>query len=122
MKVIYPLITDLVIGLHFLWILFLMFGFYFVLKRSRIAYIHGAGLLFALILNLMGWYCPLTSFEDYLHSHHVPIREKSFIGRNIERMIYPQVDEWVIRGGTLVFIAANGIAYVWVAKRSHIQI
>ena len=62
-----PMVTFLVdttLIVHFLWILFLLFGFVFALKGSKIAYVHLGGLLFALVLNALGWYCPLTHLEN----------------------------------------------------------
>jgi hypothetical protein len=41
-----PLLVDMIIFLHFLWILFLVFGFVFAMKASRIAFLHLLGLGF----------------------------------------------------------------------------
>jgi len=114
------LLIDLVIILHFLWILFLIFGFSFVLKGSRIAYLHAAGLLFSLVLNLMGWYCPLTHLENHLESvaRHSEPSGRSFMARILEKAIYPDLDEALIRKGEIVFVALNGAAYAWAGRRS----
>ena len=115
----YPFIANLVIVLHFLWILFLIFGFYFILRGSRIAYVHASGLLFSLVLNLMGWYCPLTYLENHLNSvdRTVVSGDKSFMERTLEKVIYPDVDEALIRKGEIIFVVMNGIAYAWAGKR-----
>ncbi|PKN28801.1 MAG: hypothetical protein CVU64_11475 [Deltaproteobacteria bacterium HGW-Deltaproteobacteria-21] len=115
----YQFITNLVIVLHLLWILFLIFGFYFVLKGSRIAFIHASGLLFSLVLNLMGWYCPLTHLENRLESavRHGERDGKSFVARILEKAIYPDVDEALIRKGEIIFVVMNGIAYAWAFRR-----
>jgi hypothetical protein len=115
----YPFIANLVIVLHFLWILFLIFGFYFVLRGSRIAYVHASGLLFSLVLNLMGWYCPLTYLENHLNSvdRAVVSGGQSFMERTLEKVIYPDVDETLIRKGEIIFVLMNGIAYGWAFRR-----
>jgi hypothetical protein len=41
-----PLLVDMIISLHLLWILFLIFGFVLALKGSRIAFFHLGGLGF----------------------------------------------------------------------------
>lgn len=114
-----PLLADVVIVFHFLWILFLVFGFWFVLKRSRIAYLHAAGLLFSLILNLMGWYCPLTHLEYFLRSLHDPgtTHVLSFTERLLESVVYPDLEESVIRFGEVIFVVLNAVAYGWALKR-----
>ncbi|RJR41421.1 MAG: DUF2784 family protein [Desulfobacteraceae bacterium] len=117
---IYSLLIELVIVLHFLWVLFLIFGFSFVLIGSRIAYLHAAGLLFSLVLNLMGWYCPLTHLENHLGSvirHNEP-SGRSFMARILEKAVYPDLDETLIRKGEIMFVALNGAAYAWAVRRS----
>ena len=49
---VYKLLSDLVIMLHLLWIIFILFGFLVALKYFKISYIHMAGLVFTLVLNL----------------------------------------------------------------------
>jgi hypothetical protein len=110
------LIADLIVSIHFLWIIFLVFGFYFVLKGSRMAYVHASGLLFSLVLNLMGWYCPLTHLEDHFKRPGTPVKG-SFMARNLEKVIYPDLDESWIRKGGIVFVVLNGTAYAWAFRR-----
>ena len=98
------LLVDITITVHLLWILFLVFGFVFALKGSRIAYVHLGGLAFALVLNAMGWYCPLTYVENYfraLHDVHA-IYSTSFMMKYMEKFVYPDIPENILRGGEIV--------------------
>ena len=113
------LLIDITITVHLLWILFLVFGFVFALKGSRIAYVHLGGLVFALVLNAMGWYCPLTYVENYfraLRDVH-SIYSTSFMMKYIETLVYPDIPENLLRGGEMVLTALYILVYAYWAKK-----
>jgi hypothetical protein len=113
------LLADIVLVAHLLWILFLVFGFVFALKRSKIAYLHLGGLLFALVLNARGWYCPLTHAENYFRSLHDlhSTYSTSFIMRLVQNLVYPDVPESLLRGGEIILTVFYILVYGYWAKR-----
>jgi Protein of Unknown function (DUF2784) len=113
-------LLDITIAVHFFWILFLVFGFIFALKGSRIAYVHLGGLVFALVLNAMGWYCPLTYLENYfraLQEGH-SIYSTSFLMKYVETLLYPNISENILRGGEIVVTGLYILVYAYWAKRT----
>jgi len=114
------LLADITVVVHFLWILFLIFGFVFALRGSRIAYVHLGGLMFALILNALGWYCPLTHLEDYFRSlHDAPSAyPTSFIARGVEKFVYPDIPEKLLRGGEILLTVLYLVVYGYWAKKT----
>lgn len=121
---IYGILAHFAILLHFVWILFLIFGFIFVLKRSKLVWLHLAGLASALILNLMGWYCPLTYLENYLYSLHDPKLSYTlpFIINYLEKLVYPNLPEQYIRAGEIAFVFVYTAIYIYFAKKHYIKI
>jgi len=119
---IYRFLADFTILLHFLWILFIVFGFIFALIKSKIAFLHIAGLLFSVLLNIMGWYCPLTYLENYLHILHgsKTTYTGSFIINFLNHLIYPDLPEKFIRIGEVFFVCLYIIGYAYLAKKYHI--
>ena len=120
---VYRILADITIVVHFFWILFLIFGIFFALKRSKIAFLHMAGLFFSLVLNFFGWYCPLTYIENYLY---VAIRSNayytgSFITTYLNHLIYLDLPERYIRIGGIVFVLINLIVYIYLAQKYHIN-
>jgi len=113
------LLADITVVVHFLWILFLIFGFGFALKGSRIAYVHLGGLMFALILNALGWTCPLTHLEDYFRSlHNAPSAySTSFIARGVEKFVYPDIPENLLRGAEIILTVLYLVVYGYWAKK-----
>jgi hypothetical protein len=89
----YQILGGVVILLHFLWILFLLFGVLLAIRSPRIGWIHVGGLLLSLLLNGLDLYCPLTYLENYLHSFYD--RQSSYTGSFIvhylEYLIYPNL-------------------------------
>jgi hypothetical protein len=117
--VVYGHLAILTLLLHFLWILFIVFGFVFALKGSKLAFVHLGGLLFSLAINLFGWYCPLTYLENYLY-HLQGARlgyGGSFIIHYLEMLIYPDVAERSIRVGEIAFVIVNLMAYTVLLKK-----
>jgi hypothetical protein len=109
----YGLLLDIIIGFHFLWILFILFGLLTVWFKPKLAYLHAAGLVSSLVLNLMGWYCPLTYAEKYLkvslQSGHT--YGGSFFGHYLIPFIYPDLPESYIRLGGMVFVCVHLCVY-----------
>lgn len=116
---IYKLLAHFTILLHFVWILFLVFGVFIALKRPKIALVHLAGLLFSFVLNIFGWYCPLTYLENYLRYLHDAKSAYSgpFITNYLERIIYPSLPALYIRAGEILFVIFYMVFYAYLAKK-----
>ena len=113
------LLLDSVILLHAAWALFLAVGFVFALRYSAVAVIHVGGLLLSFLLNLMGWYCPLTYLENFLHALGETDAgyTSSFMKEYVYRFLYPDLPELTIRIGEMIFVFLNVLGYVCMAKR-----
>ena len=113
------ILLDIIIGFHFLWILFILFGLLAVWLKPKLAYLHAFGLVFSLVLNLMGWYCPLTYAEKHLkvslqagHAYG-----GSFLGHYLIPVIYPDLPESYIRLGGVVFVCVHLVVYGILIKK-----
>lgn len=112
---IFKLLADLAVVIHFLWILFLIFGAIAGRRQRAIKYIHIGGMAFALTLQALNWYCPLTHLEVWLRVHHDPARAYtgSYIIHYLEKVIYVEVDRWLI----LVLTIGLCLFNVWIYRR-----
>ncbi len=112
-------LLDAVILLHAAWALFLAVGFVFSLRYSQVALIHVGGLLFSFLLNLMGWYCPLTYLENTLHALEETgaAYSSSFMEAYVYRFLYPDLPELTIRIGEMIFVCLNFLGYVCLARK-----
>ena len=87
------LAADILLLLHFFWIVFLILGLplglYFNSKVLRIS--HAMGLMLALALQLTHTLCPLTIWEEALRGLRQPgfTYRGSFIISYVEKLVYP---------------------------------
>jgi hypothetical protein len=105
------ILAGIVVFVHFLWILFLIAGSYWGRKHRTVMLVHGAGLGFAVISQLIGWYCPLTYLEAWLRARQGSAQAYpgSFIALYTEKLIYIDLSP------TAIFLLTLGLvlAQVW---------
>ncbi len=118
----YRILADITVILHFLWILFLLFGAFLGIRRRGIKIIHISGLVFALVLQVFSWYCPLTYLEVWLRARHDPASAYagSFIIHYVEKLVYLDISRTLLFAVTLLICALN----VWIygktgTRRTH---
>ncbi len=105
----YKILADIVLLIHFLWILFLFLGGLWGIKNRAVRIFHLSGLAFALIIQVFGWYCPLTYLEVWLRSKHdfALTYTGSFIIHYVERIVYIELSRFLIFVLTLVLCSLN---------------
>jgi len=114
---LYKLLADIVVVVHFLWVVFLIFGAFLGARNRAVRRLHVAGLVFALILNIFGWYCPLTHIENWARSQHDPFLAYtgSFIIHYVEELIYVSLSRSSLLLLTLLLCGFN--AWYYLRKR-----
>jgi len=116
----YRLLSDAVIIFHLLWILFILFGLPIGMKYAQLIWVHLGGLVFTLILNIGGWFCPLTYLENHLYTLYNPqlTYSGSFIGQYLQKLIYLDVDEACLRIAAIIRVSINMGGYVLLFKKN----
>jgi len=85
---IYSVIADLLVGLHFVFILFVILGGLLVLKRNWVALLHLPCVVWGVMIEWQGWICPLTPLE--LHYRELA-GDAGYSGGYIEHYLMPLV-------------------------------
>ncbi len=114
----YRICADLVVALHFLFILFVILGGLLVLKRRRIAFLHIPAALWGAAIEFGGWICPLTPLENRLRAAAgSDTYATGFIDHYITPLVYPpgltRSDQLLL--GAAVLVLNLGI-YGWVLR------
>lgn len=115
----YELLADIVVGIHLAFILFVVFGGFLLLLHRRFIWLHLPAVLWAVLIELVGWACPLTPLENLL-------RRKSgaagygtgFIEHYIVPLIYPSTlsrGQQAVMGVFLLVLTV--VIYSWVLGR-----
>jgi len=113
----YKILADIVVIIHFLWIVFLIFGAFLGVKYKTVRVFHISGLIFALTIQIFDWYCPLTHIEVWLRSKHDPALAYagSFIPHYIKKIVYIELPRYTIFILTVILCGFN--AWMYLRKR-----
>jgi len=65
---LYLILTDLVVIIHVLFIIFALLGGLLVIARRYLIIVHLPAAIWASLISFMGWICPLTPLENYLRN------------------------------------------------------
>ena len=120
---IYLVLADLVLILHFLFILFVMLGAVLVFRWKRVAWIHVPCALWGAWIEFQGWICPLTPVENHFRRLG---GEAGYSGGFIEQYLVPLIYPSGLTRGTqiqlgVVVVAINVAVYgliVWRRRRA----
>ena len=95
---VYKVLADIVVFVHFLWILFLIFGVFLGIRNQKVRVIHISALAFAIIIQVFNWYCPLTYLEAWLRAKHDPTLSYSgpFVIHYVEKIVYIELPPYLI--------------------------
>lgn len=112
------ILADIVVGLHFAWILFIVLGFpvlaWLNWRRGRI--FHFASMIGTVLMQATGTICPLTYLEAALRSggSTAEVYPGKFVAETIESLIY--VDSLTLKtveALTLILLAAAALSFLF---------
>lgn len=113
----YKFLADLVLLIHFTFILFVVFGGFAVLKFRRIIYYHIPAALWGAIIEITGWICPLTPLEIELRVRAGSgFRTGGFIDHYLTPIVYPPGLTWQLQyylAAGVIIINAAAYYIVW---------
>jgi hypothetical protein len=105
--------ADMTVILHLVWIIFLIFGSLPGRRHKWIKRVHVGGLIFALIIQTVGWYCPLTYIEIWLRNLHDPLMSYSgsFIINYVDKIVYMEIPQKAVFTAKVFLIVINILIY-----------
>lgn len=111
---IYKILADTVVLIHFLWIVFLILGALWGRRSRTVKVLHISGLVFAVFIQVFDIYCPLTYLEVWLRAAHDPALSYtgSFIVHYIEKLVYIELSSKAIFVLSILLCGFNGWVYL----------
>ncbi len=112
---LYGLLANLLVLLHAAFILFAIIGSLLCLRWPRAILVHLPAVLWSAVVELAGWYCPLTPCENELRW-----RAGDFIGHYLLPLIYPAgLTRAVQISLGLGVLILNVLAYIYIWRKRH---
>lgn len=121
MQFLYRLGAEAVVLLHFLWIVFVLTGAFFLYRRRRLKWVHLAAVLYSLAIEVYGWVCPLTYLEQWLwEKAGQESYEGSFVAFYLEKIIYLRAPQELLVGlvGLLLVVTLSLYLLPWGSDRA----
>lgn len=116
---LYRVLTDVVVVVHILFVLFVLTGGFLLLRSKRFAWIHLPAVMWAMLVEMKGWMCPLTPLENFFREKSGEIGyQTGFIEHYFIPLLYPEAltRRVQILLGVFVLVVNVGI-YGWVLSR-----
>lgn len=120
---VYKIFADIIVVMHFVWILFMLWGFILTLvgfwrrgffERWLFRTLHLFGIVYVSLLAIMGKYCPLTIWENTLRAKYAPglTYPGSFMIHYIEELVYPDVNPLIIQIPTISIAVFTVLVFI----------
>jgi hypothetical protein len=116
---IYRLAADIVVLVHFGFILFVVGGGLLVLRWPKTAFVHVPCAVWGVVIILGGWICPLTPLEQHLRALAGSSGYSGgFIDHYVMLLIYPPGLTRTVQAVLgIIVLLANLCLYGWVFKQ-----
>lgn len=120
---IYRLLADVIVGIHFAFVAFVIVGGVLVLRWPRVALLHLPCAVWGVVVELTGLICPLTPLEQVLRLRGGRAGyEGAFVEHYILPILYPAglTRRWQLALGSIALVV-NVLVYwlVWRTARRH---
>src|SRR5260370_42600623 len=91
-----------VLSLHATYIAWFIFGAFFTRGRPRLAALHVAMLVYGVIIEIFGFWCPLTALEEWLGVRgNVPASRGPFLLHYLDAVVYPDISPNLLIAGAV---------------------
>jgi hypothetical protein len=118
---IFQLTADLLLVIHFLFVIFTVFGGLLLLRYPNLLWAHLPALLWGIVVQWADWVCPLTPLENYFRLRGGEMAYAgSFVEHFILKILYPEhlpLELRYLLGIVLITVNAAVYGYVLSSKR-----
>ena len=109
-----------VLSLHAAYIAWVIFGALVTRGRPRLAALHVGTLLYGIIVEIFGLWCPLTALEQWLEIRGgVSAYRGPFLLHYLDAVVYPDIPPKLLIVGAVVLCSLNLGIYAWRLRVRH---
>ena len=111
---LYRVMAASVLLLHAAYIAWVIFGAFFTRGRPRLAALHVATLVYGVIIEIFGFWCPLTWLETWLEVRGgVSAYRGPFLLHYLDAVVYPDIPPNLLIAGAIAVCILN----LWIYAR-----
>jgi hypothetical protein len=115
------LVAALILMVHLAWLALVILGAFWTRGRRVWSALHILALLWAIVVEVGPWPCPLTLAEQYFESRAGPSAyQGSFLLHYLDAILYPNLPGWVVTSSGVVVCTVNLGIYFRRLRRSQI--
>src|SRR5437867_9742955 len=114
---VYSALAAAILGLHLLFILWIVFGAAVTRRRPLLRWLHLGSLVWGILIEILPWTCPLTWAENFLETRAgIAPYQGGFLVDYLDALIYTNIPRGLLTGlGGAVCVVNLGIY----ARRFH---
>ena len=117
---LYRAMATGVLSLHAAYIAWVIFGAFFTRGRPRVAALHVATLVYGMIVEIFGFWCPLTALETWLEVRgNLPAYRGPFLLHYLDMVVYPDISPNLLVAGAVAVCILNLWIYAWRLRVRH---
>jgi Protein of Unknown function (DUF2784) len=108
----YSALASTALGLHLLFILWVIFGALVARSRPLLRWVHITCLIWGILIEVLPWPCPLTLLENWLESRAgiEPYRD-GFLLHYLDGLVYPNIPSALLTVAGVAICALNLALY-----------
>lgn len=123
---VYRVSADLVMALHFGFLLFVVLGGLLILRWRRVLWLHVPALVWGILVTAFSWNCPLTQVENwFLRLSGEAGYGDSFIAHYLSTVLYLDVSRKVYIVLSISLVVWNLVVYsfalLWPRPAAYIE-
>jgi len=109
---LYSSLAVAVLSLHVLFILWVIFGALIARSRPLLRWLHIACLVWAILVEILPWPCPLTLLENWLEGRAgIQPYQGGFLLHYLDALVYPDVSPLLLTVIAVVICVFNLAVY-----------
>ena len=113
MNTLWRLLADVVVGVHYTFLLYLIVGGFLALRRPWTIWLHVGAAVWGTLIVTTGVLCPLTAAQNFLREQGgLPPLHGGFISGYVKGTLYPARYETLTQALVAVVVAVSWVVFV----------